>query len=857
MTARADAVSVRLEDCVPKLMDFGLAKIIAADQDMTRSGALFGTVRYMSPEQAGGRTAEIGPRADIYSLGVVLYELLTGRAPFGAASDIEVLRQINDAEPLRPKKQRRSIPLDLETICLRCLEKLPSRRYQAALELANDLDRYLRDEPIVARPTSLPTTVWKWCRRRPALAALATVVCAGIVVLFVGLFEHNRRVSSLLQETARERDAARTAEAQARRNGYAADMHLALEAWRGSAGDRTLKILARHTPKPGEQDQRDFAWWYLHNLTQESEQLGQHDGSVTSVAVSSDGGILATAGADGAIQLWDTDTRLKIGELKAQVGKVSAIAFSPDGSTLAAVGEDGPVHRWRLPELQPIDSLTGSTEWQADVKFSPDGKWIAAAGGDRIVRVWHSATGESAAVLAGHEDVVRTIAFSRRGELFTASEDGDVRGWDVARAGPDPRLPDGKLRNPTEDHVFALSVESSQRILVGTCRNGAVLSWDLTAGEDFGRGAGPHDFLVQPRCVTSDAEDTLAVGDASGALMIARASRNASSAFRVRYGHRDRINSVAYVPGRNVFLTGSRDGTARLYPGLRYVEPKLMSGGRQPHSLNWSDDDRIVSCMPRDDAVYLVDAKEGAWLDTLRIEAPTWAQLAHKQNLAIVLNSDRQALRGIQLESKAEIWSLGTDAPVKGVALNSAGGWAALATEQQLLLIDLLSGQLLHSLIHPQTVNAVTAIPGTNLLASASLDRRLRIWDAARGEIVFEHAAHRASIEHVAASTDGHRLVTLGDHFLRVWDRSPWKLLGEIPETASVWKVVFLDRGETLLVQTELGLRLYRVADGAELLDLRGAHPVRAMAISPDGSRIATQIDHAIDFLDGRRAVKE
>lgn len=339
--------------------------------------------------------------------------------------------------------------------------------------------------------------------------------------------------------------------------------------------------------------------------------------------------------------------------------------------------------------------------------------------------------------------------------------------------------------------------------------------------------------------------------------MIARASRNASAIFRVRYGHRDRINSVAFVPGRNAFLTGSRDGTARLYPGLRYVEPKLMSGGRQPDSLNWSDDDRIVSCMPRDDAVYLMDAKEGAWLDTLRIEAPTWSQLAHKQNLAIILNSDRQALRGMQLETKAEIWSLSTAAPVKGIVLNSGGGWAALATAQQLLLIDLANGQLLHRLIHPQDVNAVTAIPGTNLLASASLDGRLRIWDTARGELVFEHAAHRASIEQVAASTDGHRLVTLGDHSLRVWDRSSGKLLGEIPETASVWKVAFLDRGETLIVQTELGLRLYRVADGAELLDLRGAHPVRAMAISPDGSRIATQVDHAIDFLVGRRAVKK
>lgn len=118
-------------------------------------------------------------------------------------------------------------------------------------------------------------------------------------------------------------------------------------------------------------------------------------------------------------------------------------------------------------------------------------------------------------------------------------------------------------------------------------------------------------------------------------------------------------------------------------------------------------------------------------------------------------------------------------------------------------------------------------------------------------------ASGRAGREQAAASTDGHRLVTLGDHSLRVWDRSHWKLLEEIPETASVWKVAFLDRGKTLLVQTELGLRMYRVADGAELLDLRGVHPVRAMAISPVGSRIATQVDHAIDFLDGRRTVKE
>jgi hypothetical protein len=174
----------------PKITDFGLAKVLTSDTELTMSGQVLGTPHYLPPEQAAGKRGKVGPWSDIYGLGAILYYLLTGRPPFQAEELAEVLDQVLHQEPVSPRLLNGSVPRDLETICLKCLEKEPDRRYGSAQALAADLGRYLRGETILARPVSALEKGWRWCRRKPGLAAALTA-CAVALVTGVAGFPGN------------------------------------------------------------------------------------------------------------------------------------------------------------------------------------------------------------------------------------------------------------------------------------------------------------------------------------------------------------------------------------------------------------------------------------------------------------------------------------------------------------------------------------------------------------------------------------------------------------------------------------------------------------------------------------------
>jgi eukaryotic-like serine/threonine-protein kinase len=170
----------------PKITDFGLAKRLESDSSQTKSGTLMGTPNYMAPEQAKGLVHEIGPLADVYALGVILYEMLTGRTPFLGTSILDTLQQVRNLEPVPPSRLQPKVPRDLETICLKCLQKEPVKRYESAAGLADDLHRFLAGEPILARPVVLPERCWRWCQRNPRIAALSAAVLLLLVSLAVG-----------------------------------------------------------------------------------------------------------------------------------------------------------------------------------------------------------------------------------------------------------------------------------------------------------------------------------------------------------------------------------------------------------------------------------------------------------------------------------------------------------------------------------------------------------------------------------------------------------------------------------------------------------------------------------------------
>ena len=176
---------------VPKIADFGLAKRTDDDSSQTQSGAILGTPSYMAPEQAGGKNREIGPAVDIYALGAILYELLVGRPPFKAGNPIDTVRQVIEQEPVPPRQLEPRVPYDLETICLKCLEKDPARRFATAADLADDLRRFVDGDPILARPTPAWERAWKWGKRRPAIVALLGVIPLAVVGMVLFVVWHN------------------------------------------------------------------------------------------------------------------------------------------------------------------------------------------------------------------------------------------------------------------------------------------------------------------------------------------------------------------------------------------------------------------------------------------------------------------------------------------------------------------------------------------------------------------------------------------------------------------------------------------------------------------------------------------
>jgi hypothetical protein len=579
----------------PKITDFGLARQTDSDSGATQAGQIMGTPSYMAPEQASGRAHEAGTAADIYALGAILYDCLAGRPPFKCKTVVQTLDQVRTQEPVPPSRWQSSVPLDLETICLKCLRKEPEKRYTSAAELADDLVRWEKGEPIRARAVGGLERAVKWVRRNPVMTAAAlAVVLALSVGITVGYLNYRDAVTARLtaDNRAEERDRARKEAvrdaAEAKKQALRADREAALangalhsiqikEALRARDEfdyDRVAQVLDQMRPEYHDA----LETCYVRNMWLKEawprRTLGR--APFRSVAYSPDGKTVLTGSGDLA-RLWDAETGMEKVVLKGHKHEIYSVCFSPDGKSVLTGSKDQTARLWDAQTGLEKAVLKGHTESVVCTCFSSDGKYALTGSGvfgfwtpkQKVpgdARMWDVQTGHEKVVFKGHVLGLSSTCFSPDGkQVLTGSFDKTARLWD-AQTGVEKvvlreqMLADRSMKSRYSIMCVAYSPDG-KTVLTGSDDCVARL-WDAETGLEKVVLKG-HKHAVTSVAYSPAGKTVLTL--ASGDTMVRLWDAETGMEHAILQGHTRGVTSAAFSPDGKRVVTGSMDTTVRLW----------------------------------------------------------------------------------------------------------------------------------------------------------------------------------------------------------------------------------------------------------------------------------------------------
>ncbi|MFV0444499.1 MAG: WD40 repeat domain-containing serine/threonine-protein kinase, partial [Planctomycetaceae bacterium] len=449
----------------PWVTDFGIAKVIQDDETKTFDGQIIGTAKYMSPEQAEGKTSATDRRADIYSLGVLLFEMLTGEVPFRGSPRAILNQKINEDAP-SPRRLVSKLHRDLETICLRCLERDPGKRYQTAAALADELKRQECGEPILARPITQVERLWRWCKRRKLVAAL-------LVGLIVSLSSGLTGVTVFWLKSEHHAE-------QLRNSLYRSKMSLISSQLLAGDVVGTRTALDGMEKDPQLDGLRGFEFGYCSQLVSPLKQVANYGELVEGVALSRDGDLCASFGKAHKIRVWDTASGEEIRALSIDKGRFRSIDFSPSRGYLASADSDGLVRIWNPRQDARMIEFFEPGGQILRVRYSSNGRWLLAMSTKGPVRIFSA-----------------NNHFEKMVELPC----GPSNGRDARFIGDGSRVViatnDGQFRLYSwSDHTFelqqsldslpavqAIAVSDDEKLLAAGSYNGGVQFWDLETGE--------------------------------------------------------------------------------------------------------------------------------------------------------------------------------------------------------------------------------------------------------------------------------------------------------------------------------------------------------------------------------------
>lgn len=425
----------------PRVTDFGLAKQTGGDAELTGTGQVMGTPAYMPPEQARGEK-DVGPLADVYSLGAILYHLLVGRPPFQAASVMETLRLVLENDPVSPRQFAPSLSRDLETICLKCLAKEPARRYESATHLADDLGRYLAGEPILARPVGRIERAVKWARRRPAVAAMSTAVVIVTAVALVAISLALVQTREALGDARRARGEAESSEQQAQRNLYDARLFPLTQSWQDGDFARARLLLEETKPAPGKPDPRGWEWYYF--LAQVKAAATSYSGTspyTGPIAWCPQTSQLALGNEASTIDILDGEDYRLLKTLPSAGGvRIVRLSWQPEGKQLACACDDEKLRIWDVEQGRILRVLPDwRTANERAMSWSPDGKLLASGGNGGRINLWNAENWKLIRTFGPWTDSAHMLGFAWHADgrrLAAASRWGAYVIWDVQQGKP-------------------------------------------------------------------------------------------------------------------------------------------------------------------------------------------------------------------------------------------------------------------------------------------------------------------------------------------------------------------------------------------------------------------------------------
>ncbi|HZV07950.1 MAG TPA: protein kinase [Gemmataceae bacterium] len=790
----------------PMLCDFGVAKLMTGSDLKTRSGTLLGTAEYMAPEQAA-EGERVGPAADVYSLGAILYTMLTGRPPFQGSNTLHILEQVRSQEPVPLRRLVPHLPRDLETICLKCLEKQPSHRYVSAADLADDLRRFLSDEPIRARPSPAWERGWKWAKRRPAIAGLlaAVILLAAVgVALVFGLWRGAEARVKI--ESEKEQVAARGQRESLRLLANVTLDHGLNLCDRGEV-NHGLLLLARalelteqaEEPELGRVARLNLAVWRRRLVTLRAKL--HHDGWAWAVAFSPDGRIALTGGKDNVARRWDARTGSSIGEPLRHRHPVWALSFSPDGRTI----------------------LTGSGD---DTKHEGE------------ARLWNAQSGEPLGPPLPHPDEVHVAVFSPDGKRFLTVCDEEVRvykteafatGPKPARTLPLPRpflvlphpLPAKRIEE-IQPRLWAIFSPDSKYVLTGG-EDGTARLWDAATGAARGEPL-HHDGPVLSMAYSSDGK-TVVTGsyDGTARMWDAATCRQLGPnlphlgrvlAIDIRFDGRfvatgSAIEDRDLGTGKRTVVGGEfrlwRPATGKLFGEPMRLSERVFSVAFRPHGGKL-----LVGAKDRSARFYSVI--DGTTLGKPLDHEGTVANVAFSRNGRLALT----ASAGGDNSAYARLWELAPGDPVT---------WSEIRFQT-----DLQKGRV--PSFSPDGLRFM-AIDGT----SASEH------DVISGEPVGPMLKHRHTVITAAYCPDGRNILTIEKSFgVRFWDRASGRQVGEQQFTAEIfWHTFSADGKWSAILDADHSVFICQVPTGKLLgQPLKLSNQEFGLLLGPDGQALYT-----------------